>query len=247
MACARSKSPPPARFAGAFIVASLPLANVHVALAGYADLPLAAYYTGAVLAFLRWSAMRDVREAMLALLLGVACTQIKVPGLVWALTIVPGVVVVLLPRLGPRLVVVGFAVTLFLLAVVSQSHPILLNYRMHLDFDPAWRALVETHFLLSNWHLLWYAAIAAALLAWRQLTSPGLAPLTAIVAGGALFLIVVFSFTNARIWVTSQTTINRATLHLAPLAAVFLVLAFRAFATRWAALQPVATPAVAAE
>jgi hypothetical protein len=223
---------------GASFVATLPLANAHVALAGYADLPMAAYYAGAVLAFLRWSTMRDPRMAALALLLALACTQIKVPGLIWALTLVPGVVVTLAPRQGLKLVAIGFGVALFALAVLAQTHPVVFNYRLHLDFDPAWRAIGETHFLLSNWNLLWYGALVAALLAWRQLVSPALAPLTAIIAAGALFLIVVFGFTNARDWVTDQTTINRATLHAAPVAVVFIVLAFRAFAARWAAAQP---------
>ena len=49
------------------------------------------------------------------------------------------------------------------------------------------------------------------------------------------------------LWVTEQTTINRATLHVAPLAAVFAVLAFRAFAARFAALRTAeAAPAGAA-
>ena len=225
---------------GAFLVATLPLANVHVALAGYADLPMAAYYTGAALAFLRWSMARDPRMAALALLLAVACTQIKVPGLVWALTLVPGVVVTLLPRQGLKLATIGFGVALFALAVLAQTHPVILNYRLHLDFDPAWRAIGETHFLLSNWNLLWYGALAATLLAWRQLASPTLAPMTAVIAADALFLAVVFGFTNARDWVTEQTTINRATLHAAPLAVVFMVLAFRAFAARWTAAHPAA-------
>ncbi len=234
---------------GAFLVASLPLANVHVALAGYADLPMAAYYTGAVLAFLRWVRSRSLRDGAVALLLAVACTQIKIPGLAWALTIAPGIVVALWPRRGPRYVLIGLAVALFALAVLAQTDPVVLGYRLHLDFDPAWRALLETHFLLANWHLLWYAALAAAFLAWRQLASPRLAPLTAVAAAGALFLVVVFSFTNARFWVTEQTTINRATLHVAPLAAVFVVLAFRAFAARFAAAHPPANaqpPAIGA-
>ena len=39
-------------------------------------------------------------------------------------------------------------------------------------------------------------------------------------------------------WVTDQTTVNRATLHLAPLVAVWMVLAFRAFAARWREAHP---------
>src|SRR4029453_4725432 len=38
---------------GVFLSPSLPCENVHFALPAYADLPMAAYYTGAVLAFLR--------------------------------------------------------------------------------------------------------------------------------------------------------------------------------------------------
>ena len=58
-----------------------------------------------------------------------------------------------------------------------------------------------------------------------------------------LFLFVALAFTNARAWVTDQSTVNRATLHFAPLLVVFVMLAFRAFAERWAATHP--GPAVA--
>jgi hypothetical protein len=223
---------------GAFLVASLPLANVHVALAGYADLPMAAFYTTAVLALLRWIDTRSMRDAVPVLLLAVACTQVKTPGLVWALTLVPGVLVALLPRQGLKAAAIGLVAVLITLVALARTNPIVLGYRLHMDFDPAWRALGETQFLLSNWHVLWYAAIAAALLAGRQLARPPLAPLTAVMATGSLFLVVAFSFTNARAWVTEQTTINRAMLHVAPLVAVFTVLAFRSFAERWMASHP---------
>lgn len=223
-----------ASLGGAFLVASLPLANVHVALAGYADLPMAAYYTCTVLALLRWAATRDVRDAALVTLLAIACTQIKNPGLVWALTLLPGVIVIVLPRSGLKLAAAGLGATLFLLAVLAQTNATVLGYRLHLDFEPAWLALGESYFLLGNWNLLWYGALAAAFLAWRELASPALAPLTIVVAAGALFLFVVFGFTNARAWVADQTTVNRATLHFAPVVAIFATLAFRAFSLRWA-------------
>jgi hypothetical protein len=61
----------------------------------------------------------------------------------------------------------------FVLAVLAQTHPVVFNYRLHLDFDPAWRALGETHFLLQLAPAL-VRRLAAALLAWRQLASPSL-------------------------------------------------------------------------
>ena len=126
------------RCVGAFLVASLPLANVHVALAGYADLPMAAYYTGAALAFLRWTAIAiDARRGARAAA-RVACTQIKIPGLVWALTLLPGVVVALLPRHGLKLVAIGLAVALFALAVLAQTQ----SRRLQLPAAPRLRSRV---------------------------------------------------------------------------------------------------------
>ena len=225
-------------FIGAFLVASLPLANVHVALAGYADLPLAAYYTAAALALLRWAQSRSYRDAAVALLFAVACTQIKNPGWFWALTLVPGAIVVLLPRYGVRVSVAGFAVAAFLLVALARMQFAMFGYRIHLNYDPPWVDLGESYFLLGNWHLLWYGVIIAAVLCGRQLLSRALAPLTMIVLGGLLFLFFVFGFTNASFYISDQSTVNRATLHFAPLIVVFMLLAWQAFAQRWIAAHP---------
>ena len=231
---------------GTWLVSSLPLANVHVALAGYADLPMAAYFALAALALWRWSSRRTLEDAMLAAVLAVACTTIKTPGIVWALCLVPGVVLATMPKLGPRIVAFGLFAALMTLAVLAQTSPVILGYRLHLDFAPAWQALADSLFLLGNWHLLWYAAIVAVIVAWRDVRAPALAPLAVVLAAGVVFLLVAFSFTNARNWVTEQTTVNRAVLHIAPLALVFTLLAVRAwFARRTAAtaIDPVAAAA----
>jgi hypothetical protein len=234
-----------AALVGAFLIASLPLANAHVALAGYSDLPLAAWYTVAALAFLRWNRTRDWRDAALALLLAIACTQIKNPGWFWAATIVPGLVVALLPRYGVRVAGVGFAAACLLLVAAARFKLNVFNYQINLNFDPAWGDLSNSYFLLGNWHLLWYGAIGVAVLAWRQLLSTAMAPLTMIVVGGLLFLFFVFGFTNASAYIADQTTVNRATLHLAPLIVVFTVLAWQAFAQRWIATHPAPEDAAA--
>ena len=216
-----------------YLVASLPLANVHVALAGYADLPMAAFYAGAVLAFLRWVATRDHHDAALAASLAFGCTQIVNPGFVWALTLVPGLIVALLPRIGLKIAAAGLAALLFLLAVVAQSSFVLMGYTVHLRFAPAWPALGENAFVLGNWNLLWYGVIVAVLLAGRALVSPALSPLTIVTATGALFLLAVFTFPAVALGFADQISLNRATLPFAPVAVVFAVLAFHAFSVRW--------------
>ena len=103
----------------------------------------------------------------------------------------------------------------------------------------------ESLFLLGNWHLLWYAAVAMAVVGWREIVGPKIAPLSVMIAAGLLFLFVVFAFTNARVWVTDQTTVNRATLHLAPLLSIWVLIVFEAWLRRLrnAALVPAATSA----
>ena len=59
---------------------------------------------------------------------------------------------------------------------------------------------------------------------WSELSQRPLFPLSLTLGIGLAFLAVVFAFTNARDWVSDQTTINRAALHIAPLVAVWMVL-----------------------
>jgi hypothetical protein len=228
----------PIAIVGAFLASSLPLANVHVALAGYADLPLAAYYTAAALALMRWARERGMRDAIVAVVLAVACTQIKNPGWFWAATLIPAVIVVLLPRHGLRVSMIAFAAVAFMIAAVARMKLSLFNYRLDLDFDPPWRDLFQSYFLLGNWNLLWFGVVAVAAFAYRDLLSRRLAPMTMTVIGGILFLFFVFAFTNASAFIADQTTVNRATLHLAPLMVCYMALVFEAFARRVQARDP---------
>ena len=218
---------PMGALAGTWLVSSLPLANTHVALAGYADLPLAMYFCVAILACVRWVRAREPADAALALLMLAALPLLKVPGRIWALLALPALIVGVLPRLGPRLVGAGFAIALFGLLLLAQTSPVLMGYHLHLDFAPDWEALANSFFLYDNWHLLWYGAIAAAVLGRRQLLSPQVAPLTVVVAGGVIFVGFVLLFTNARDWLSDQSTVNRATLHLAPLVTLWMLAVFR--------------------
>src|SRR5271165_6911766 len=166
---------------GAYLVASLPLLDVHVALAGYADLMMACVYTLAALAFYRWTLDRDRRDAALALLLALACPLIELPGVIWAATLLPGALIALLPRQGPRLVALGFGVAALVLLFLAQSSPLILGQRLHVDFEPPWRSLAEAYFLFANWHLLWYAVAALSIIGARRLARPPLVALTAVV------------------------------------------------------------------
>jgi hypothetical protein len=235
---------------GAALIATVPLIDVHIALAGYADLPMAAYFTLAALALLQAFERRERGDAVLAIVFAIACPMIKTPGIVWLLTLAAPVVVILMPRRGVKVMLGCFAVALVALLVLAQTSTNILGYRLQLDFEPPWSGLFESLFMLGTWNVLWYGVVAAAIIGVREWLLPKIAPLTMLVGAGLLFLFFVFAFTNARAWVESQTTVNRAVLHLAPLMLVWAMLVFRAWAQRREATQEhddaVVTPANAA-
>jgi hypothetical protein len=221
---------PLAALVGTWLVAAMPILEVHVALAGYADLPMAAYLTLAALAGYRWLQSRSPQDLVPALLFAAALPLIKNPGRVWLPLLLPGLIVALAPRYGLRIVAGAFAAAAATLLVLAQTNVVLLGYRLHLTLDLPWHGLIDAYFTYANWGLLWYAVAAAVILGHRQLLAPAIAPLTVVVGGGLMFLVFGFAFTNARIWVEDQSTVNRATLHLAPLLFVWVLLVFRAWA-----------------
>ena len=215
---------------GAYLVASLPLLDTHAALAGYADLMLAGVYSCAALALHRWALRRDARDVALALLFALACPLVEISGMVWALTLVPGVIVARFPRRGPKLMAFGFGMAALVVLVLAQSEPALLGYSLHLDYQPPWHSLAAAYLFSGSWHLLWYAVIALAIIGARRLVRPPLAPLAMIAASGFGVLFIAFAFPGA-MSVVQFGTVNRATLQLAPLLTCLCVLLWHELTT----------------
>lgn len=215
---------------GTWLVVSLPILDTHVALAGYADLAMSAYFTLTGLALLRFVNSRSRFDLALLLVMALACVTIKNPGKLWLAMLVPALVAGFVPKYGLSIAGAMFALAALVALVLTRVGITFLGYRLQLEFDMPWSGLTEAYFTFANWHLLFYGVVAVALLAGRRALARPLVPLTLIVAAGFAFLMFGFAFTNARQWVEDQSTVNRATLHLAPLIVVWMILAFRAWA-----------------
>ncbi|MDQ2961918.1 MAG: hypothetical protein M3R31_01990 [Pseudomonadota bacterium] len=224
---------------GAYLVASLPLLDTQAALAGDADLMMAGVYTLAALALHRRVLQRDAGDAALALLLALACPLVKTSGMVWALTLAPGVIVAIFQQRGLKLVALGFGAAALVLLVLARFEPALLGYSLHLNYQPPWYSLAEAYLFFGNWHLLWYAVIALTIVGARRLVRPPLAPLAMVAASGLGILFVVFAFANAP-WAADFGTVNQATLHLAPLLVCLCVLLWRELTAPGVAPAPLA-------
>lgn len=215
---------------GTWLAVSLPALDTHVALAGCADLALSACFSLTALAALRFTRTREASDLVLALLLGAACIFIENAGRIWLAMLVPGLVAAFVPRHGLRFAAASFAVAAVAVLVLTRIGAILPGDQLPLAFDMPWNRLVHAYFGFANWHLLFYGALAVAVLRWRALRSTDLLPLTLFVAAGLALLMFGFAFTQGRLWVEGQSTVNRATLHLAPLIVVWMLMTFRAWA-----------------
>jgi len=235
-----------AALTGAYLVASMPLLGVHVALAGYADLFMAAVYTLAALALYRWTRLRDWRDAGLALALAACCPLIKTLGVGWGLTLLAGLVTALFPSRGVKIVAIALAVAALALLALGQPGAPLFGQRVTLAFQSSWALLAQSDLLFASWHLFWYAAIALAVVGARRLVRAPLAPLAMIAAAGVGLLVVVFAYPGLAAIAGDYTSVNRATLHVAPLLVCLGALLWREL-TASPAPEPAAlpTPAVA--
>lgn len=224
---------------GLYLLASLPLLNVHAALPGYADLWIGTTLAFAVLCWLRWMQFGERRQLALALVLLATLPALKFEGAVWALCMVGLMLWFVFERrsIAARTVIL----------VAGAMLAVLISWALDLQW---WRMVVKLlapapdgsgttimgafiatlsgMFAQGNWHLLWYSL--PLVLAWRRralCSWPALAGVSFFVLGGLLLIMALFLFTQAGRWAESYTAVNRLLMHLVPTAVLLMVLCFR--------------------
>jgi hypothetical protein len=223
-----------------YLLLSIPFIDLHVAVAGYADIFIAAAYGMAAMALWHWVRTRDPADAILALLCALACIVIKKEGMVWALTLLPPVLVAINRRIGLAAVaVLGAAMLLYLFFGPSEVR--VLGYALRTQFSNVSRPVFEHFFEMDNWHLLWYLSLLVIVLRWRVLFIAAMAPMTVTMLGAFAFVFIVFFYSSAAFGVADETLVNRLPLHLAPALAFYLALLWRQAPTD--AREPETAPA----
>ena len=226
-----------------WLLLSLPLVNVHMALAGYADLWLTAVFGLAAIAFMQWIRFRDRRQGVLALLLALFCPSIKQEGWVWLALFVPALLAAVWPkRYG--LVLTGLLALLscglilglggvggFSVSESSMLSDILQTLgvsHFRLVYWNSWRPVIESLLILDNWHLLGYlvliALLGAGCLLARQTARARdatgqrreLWTTTLFVLSLAAAFFGLFFLTEAGRWAEDFTSVNRIILHFVP-------------------------------
>ncbi len=210
-----------------YALLSLPFLTIYAALAGLADLFVASAFGLAAASTWHWTARRDRRDAIVAIAMAIFCANLKREGLLWDLTLVPGVLMALDRRLGvgalalAALGIVGYVA--FGPAQLVVSDYILLN-----RLQNVLPYLYDHLFMMDNWHLLWYVAIVVLAFHWRTLVRDPVLPASATILAGVMFVFVVFFLTSAAIAVEEESLTNRLPFEMVPALVVYLALVVHA-------------------
>ena len=206
-----------------YLVLSLPFLDVHVALAGVADIMIATAYAMAAMALWLWTRTRERFDIVLAAAMVATLVTIKVEGTLWALTLVPTVLVALNRRVGLWVAFSLGAAALFYLAF-GPAEVTMFGYVLRTQFENVSLPLMQHLFIMDNWHLLWYAAAAVVVGRHRRLWAPDLIAMTATMLGALGFVFIVYFFSSAGGGVDDESLVNRLLLHMVPVMVFYLAL-----------------------
>ncbi len=227
-----------------YVLGSLPLLTVHAAVAGYADLWIAALFGFTVLAWMRWLHGQERRQLVLAAICAATLPFIKVEGWVWAAALFLSMG---FGALSPRWRLRGLAAVLVAVAALffgglhylvsllgwldangnvleERAGPFaeLLRLSWHGDaLTGAEYALLA----LPSWNLFWWIVPLVVVWRWRELVVRDWLRLPALLLLGCFAaLMFLFLATPAADWAQNFTAINRLVLQLTPAACSVLAL-----------------------
>jgi hypothetical protein len=218
----RADCGPLVAWAAAYVVASVPLAIVHVLRPGYADLPLAAFAVATMASAMAWRRNGHPGDLALALIMATAMACWKREGIAVALIIV----LVMLPtrrrlaeRTGSlpwgRLALLAAGLVTWTLAVVDFSDQ--AATLRDLGWQPGVIAALERHaFRWSSFGLLfWLIAAGLAVLPMAN-AARDRAVCAIVVAGMLAFVAGVFLLTPQSRFALNDQTPSRLLLQIAP-------------------------------
>jgi hypothetical protein len=230
----------PLSITAVYILLNLPFLNVHSALAGYADLWVAIFFGCAVFALKEWEAHHCWPYAVLAMILAIFCSQIKIPGIIMGgivilvfcsslirakrgtillLSSITALLVLLLFYIGIEADIPGLGT----LTIRSDQIDIPYIGQFELEFHPVHAAMEANLLLLGNWNIVWYLLpIALLVVALKPALAMGcLTEIKALITTLA-FIFFVYYFTERYRFAVDYTQVNRALVYAVPVIVFFM-------------------------
>lgn len=219
------------------VLATLPFVNVHIILAGYADIWIGAFIIIILFNFQLNIIKKNRYNIAMVWMILVSMLMFKQESIVWICIILLTFILSVMNRKKRRL-------TYFLLFVLAIIWYLVGGFQIEFPFGtlalmpdliifpglgkymltfvntmPAW---FEAMFYSKNWHLLWYSLPIIFGLYLRVGDRKLLTLPIIFLTLASMFLFVLFSMTYASNFANSFTSINRIVLHIVPVYIYFL-------------------------
>lgn len=217
-----------------YLLLSLPMLNVHIAIAGYADIWLATGYGFTLMAILLWIQQRQSYQIWLSVFSAIFTLQTKSEGLAWLITLIPTVLIAIgFKTTSVFKLIAGFLLIVGLVYLLSPFEIKLIGLwqfivnsnliqlpglpPLVLERQSVVIPLLQHLFVMGNWHLLWFLVIGVLIAGTTCLrTNRSLIAAYLAVGMGVIFLGFMFGFTEFGRWAENATIINRLVLHMVP-------------------------------
>lgn len=226
-------APPLLALVCVWLLLSLPMLDTQIALAGYADVWLAAIFGLAVAALLQWARSGERWQCLLMLLLILTCPWIKREGVVWMFLFVPVLLMLWIPRRARLWLLPALTAVVMLwwwhggialrvpgwgeVALTTEAVQIPTLGRFMLAYHQVWEPVAKNLFVLANWHLLGYLTVLALLVSLRHASTEAWRVAGMLITVSILLVLFgLFFFTDAYIWAMQYTSFNRIVLQCAP-------------------------------
>lgn len=223
-----------------YAMASMPLIDAHIALAGYLDLWIGAVLMLALGAWLEWRRQPQQRGLLvLAFALTWSLVLLKQEGAIWLLVLITIGVYGQLGAVWRRRGLWIAATTLLLLVLTAlvfrgpiNQHLVGIDVpgigALQLGWYPGGLTLITALFQHDDWHLLGMVLLLVPIVRWRNLRADREAQLLGLfLLAGWIALLMLFCLTPAAKWAESQTATNRLVMQLVPTMVLWLVLLLR--------------------
>jgi len=221
-----------------FILSSIPFVNVHVTLAGYADIWIAALLAISLFNAQHFLSQPSVSRFIIVLIFISLTVMFKLESWIW-LSIFIVVLLLCLMNESKRkwiyLILFSLSVIWYLFGGFSLDFPfgeVILSPNLikipalgtySLSFADTTSAWIEALFFSKNWNLLWYS-IPFVLFLYFKTKNKELIVLPALYLLFTVFFIyVLFYMTYASIFANDFTSSNRIVLHIVPLYIYFVI------------------------
>ncbi len=210
----------------AWLATSLPLLNVHVALAGLPDLPLAVFYTLAALALASWANEKNPFDALLFVVLTLSAGLLWQASYLWLITLLIAVPFVFIPKWRGRSAAGLLAAIVLIMLLLPQFGQLISPQLAGIVFMPDESAQQWISLLIEgkNWHVAWIAVLAVTVFGWRQWFNDTCSSvLTVLVLTAALACAATIGFPQLGTLIVGSVHAGRIVLIMMPLLMVWCV------------------------